>query len=153
MDNPGLRARLQTVPGPALGTLVPICVGLENPEEDISGSTTMNVWFPNDIHPEDLKEKRAFTKDGPTPDGESQYHVVISGDGYDMIQHLLDKDTDDVWEMTGSYEPEDIFTGVPITDERIRLRIVRLGLKETKWVWHPKTDKNVPVAGAVGLFE
>jgi len=149
MDNPGLRARLQTVPGPALGTLVPICVGLENPEEDISGSTTMNVWFPNNIHPEDLKEK--ITKDGPTPDGESQYHVVINGDDYDMIQHLLDKDTDDAWEMTGDYEPNNIFTGVPITDERIRLRIVRLGLKETKWVWHPKTGRNVNVLVRFGV--
>ena len=109
----------------------------------------MNVWFPNNIHPEDLKEK--ITKDGPTPDGESQYHVVINGDDYDMIQHLLDKDTDDAWEMTGDYEPNNIFTGVPITDERIRLRIVRLGLKETKWVWHPKTGRNVNVLVRFGV--
>ena len=127
---------------PALGTLVELCVGVENPGDEESGSTAVNVWFPNDIHPEDLKEGKAFQKDGPSPDGESQYHEVINGDGYDRIQHLLNNDISDEWEMTGDYEPNLIYTGVPITDERIRLRIVRLGLKETKWEWHPKTEKN-----------
>ncbi len=137
------KALVDTEEPVALGTLVGICVGLENPSEELTGSTEMNVWFPNDVHPDDLKEGKAFKKDGPDPDGESQYHSVINGDGYDRIMHLLEEDVDEEWEPTGDYEPSRILTGVPITDERIRLRIVRLGLKETKWEWHPKTEKNV----------